>query len=183
MLAEIARRSRPRSTASTQSRQRCTPRAPPRPVADAGWRAAARGQNESKAEEAGADLKELDLHVIAFNRAQGEVAGLLPSATRQAGLSLGDRAGLVLAASWGAPALTPDRTWANLKGDVIPPRLWTDASCHLKLTERLWFLCMCQRKGALVLQSRSCPDRTGRKPWPDAHGKGSWAQVGDPDQP
>ncbi len=93
-----------------------------------------RGQ---RVEETGADLRELDLHVVAFNRAQGEVAGLLPSATRQAGLSLGDRAGLALAATWGAPALTPDRTWANLKVGVRPRRRWTDASCHLKLPERL----------------------------------------------
>jgi hypothetical protein len=47
-------------------------------------------------------------------RAQGEGAGRLRSATRQAGLSLGDRACLALAQSRCAVAFTPDRAWADL---------------------------------------------------------------------
>ena len=74
------------------------------------WRSD-RGQ---PAEEAVADLRELDLDVIAFDRAQGEAAGRLRSATRQAGLSLGDRACLALAQSRGAVAFTTDRAWADL---------------------------------------------------------------------
>ena len=37
-----------------------------------------------------ADLRELDLEVVALDRAQAEAAGLPRSATRDAGLSLGD---------------------------------------------------------------------------------------------
>ena len=48
-----------------------------------------RSDRSQPAEEAVADLRELDLDVIAFDRAQGEAAGRLRSATRQAGLSLG----------------------------------------------------------------------------------------------
>lgn len=66
------------------------------------------------AEEAIADLRELDLEVVAFDRAQGEAAGGLRSPTRRLGLSLGDRACLALAQSRGAPALTTDRAWADL---------------------------------------------------------------------
>ena len=36
-------------------------------------------------------------------------------------------------------------------GCLIPPRLWTDASCRLWDMERLWLSHMCQYKGALVL--------------------------------
>jgi PIN domain nuclease of toxin-antitoxin system len=40
--------------------------------------------------------------------------GLLRCATRQAGLSLGDRACLALAGQLGLPAATADRAWANV---------------------------------------------------------------------
>jgi ribonuclease VapC len=45
-----------------------------------------------------ADLRELDLEVVALDRAQAEAAGLPRSATRDAGLSLGDWAGLARSA-------------------------------------------------------------------------------------
>jgi hypothetical protein len=85
----MVQRSRPRSTTSTQSRRRYTPR---RASAQERTRNGVRrhGIKTTKAdqaeviakltdrgqrvEETGADLRELDLHVIAFNRAQGEVA-------------------------------------------------------------------------------------------------------------
>lgn len=71
-----------------------------------------RGQT---AEEAVADLRELDLDVVPLDRAQGEIAGALRANTRQAGLSLGDRACLALASSGNAVAITTDRSWAKLK--------------------------------------------------------------------
>ena len=58
--------------------------------------------------EALADLRELDLEVVALDRAQAEAAGLLRSATREAGLSLGDWACLALAQQRGASTLTTD---------------------------------------------------------------------------
>lgn len=42
-------------------------------------------------------------------------AALLRTATRAAGLSLGDRACLALAERLGVPALTADRAWATLQ--------------------------------------------------------------------
>lgn len=45
-------------------------------------------------------------------------AGLLRPATRHAGLSLGDRACLALAAQLGLPALTADRAWATVEVGV-----------------------------------------------------------------
>ena len=66
------------------------------------------------AEEAVSDLREVDLDVVAMDRAQAEATGSLRAATRAAGLSLGDRACLALAQSLGATALTTDRAWAGL---------------------------------------------------------------------
>jgi len=45
-------------------------------------------------------------------------AGFLRPATRAAGLSLGDRACLALAASLGLPAITADRSWQSIAADV-----------------------------------------------------------------
>jgi ribonuclease VapC len=59
-------------------------------------------------------LEALDLAVHAFDRPLAYQAGLLRSHTGPAGLSLGDRACLALAAELGLPALTSDRTWAGL---------------------------------------------------------------------
>lgn len=63
--------------------------------------------------EALADLCELDLGVVALDRGQAERAGLLRAATRDAGLSLGDRACLALAQQKGVPVLTTDRRQAE----------------------------------------------------------------------
>ena len=65
-----------------------------------------------------AEIAELDLEVVPLDRAQAEAAGLLRSATRGAGLSLGDRCCLALADALGATAVTTDRAWAGLAGGV-----------------------------------------------------------------
>lgn len=65
-----------------------------------------------------ADLADLDLAIAPLDRAQAEASGLLRQDTRNAGLSLGDRCCLALAASIGAKALTTNRAWARLDCDV-----------------------------------------------------------------
>lgn len=52
--------------------------------------------------------------VIAFDAPQAETCGLLRTATRRFGLSLGDRACLALARTQGAVAVTADRVWLPL---------------------------------------------------------------------
>ena len=59
-----------------------------------------------------------NVDVVDFDLSQAEQAGLLAQQTRSRGLSLGDRACLVLAAREAAPVLTADRIWATLKLDV-----------------------------------------------------------------
>ena len=49
---------------------------------------------------------------------QAQVAGALRAATRQAGLSLGDRACLALALALNLPVYTTDRAWRDLPLDV-----------------------------------------------------------------
>jgi PIN domain nuclease of toxin-antitoxin system len=69
------------------------------------------GATEAAAESAAAGLK---LEVVVFDAPQARAAARLRSVTRHAGLSLGDRACLALATSFGHPAVTADRAWANL---------------------------------------------------------------------
>ena len=52
--------------------------------------------------------------VVDFTAEQAIETGLLRPATAAAGLSLGDRACLTLAARLGATALTTDRAWARI---------------------------------------------------------------------
>jgi PIN domain nuclease of toxin-antitoxin system len=59
-------------------------------------------------------LEGLELNVVAFDRELAYRAGLLRGATREHGLSLGDRACLALAASNRCPAITADRAWESL---------------------------------------------------------------------
>jgi ribonuclease VapC len=68
--------------------------------------------------EALSDLRELDLEVVAFDQAQAEAAGLLRSATREVGLSLGDWACLALAQQRRAPTLTTDRRQADVASAI-----------------------------------------------------------------
>ena len=59
-------------------------------------------------------LEAMGAEVVPFDANQAYSAGLLRSATRSRGLSLGDRACLTLARNLGMPVLTADRTWAEL---------------------------------------------------------------------
>lgn len=59
-------------------------------------------------------LDPLHLRLVDFDHAQAVRAGELRRATRGAGLSLGDRACLALAASRGLKVLTADRAWSGL---------------------------------------------------------------------
>jgi ribonuclease VapC len=61
-----------------------------------------------------ATLKRLPIEVVPFDAEQAYESGLLRSATRAAGLSLGDRACLNLATRLKLPALTGDRNWARV---------------------------------------------------------------------
>ena len=69
-------------------------------------------------DEALADLRELDLEVVALDRAQAEAAALLRSARREARLSLSDWACLALAQQRGSPALTTDRRQADVASAI-----------------------------------------------------------------
>lgn len=68
------------------------------------------GMSREEAEEA---LGGLGLEVQPFDEASAWAAGTLRTATRRAGLSLGDRACLALARQLGVPALTADAAWAK----------------------------------------------------------------------
>ena len=68
--------------------------------------------------EALADLRELDLNVVALDRAQAEAAGLLRSATLKARLSLSARACLALAQQRGASTLTTDPRQAEVASTI-----------------------------------------------------------------
>jgi PIN domain nuclease of toxin-antitoxin system len=59
-------------------------------------------------------LNPLQLAIAEFDQAQAEQAGCLRAATRDAGLSFGDRACLALAASRQLTVLTADRAWAKI---------------------------------------------------------------------
>jgi ribonuclease VapC len=60
------------------------------------------------------DLQSLGLVVEPFTPEDGEMAGRLWEQTRQAGLSLGDRACLSLGLRLGVTVLTSDRSWVSL---------------------------------------------------------------------
>jgi ribonuclease VapC len=59
-------------------------------------------------------FEELELNVVPLDEVLALEAGFLRTATRKRGLSLGDRACLVLARSHGVPALTADRAWSSI---------------------------------------------------------------------
>lgn len=72
---------------------------------------AADGLTEAQADTA---IRSLDLRVFPFDRTEAVVAARLWVVTRQAGLSLGDRACLSLGLKLGKPVVTADRAWAKL---------------------------------------------------------------------
>jgi len=63
-------------------------------------------------------LARLNVEVVAFDAELAYSAGLLRPLTRQAGLSLGDRACLALARRLAAEVITTDRSWAELGLEV-----------------------------------------------------------------
>jgi ribonuclease VapC len=63
-------------------------------------------------------LAGVPIHVEAFDQAQAIACGDLRHKTRRLGLSLGDRACLVLAIAEGASAVTADRSWKGLDLDI-----------------------------------------------------------------
>lgn len=66
------------------------------------------------ASEAARAVAILGLEVAPMTEAQAQRSAGMRPATRVAGLSLGDRACLALAAELGIPALTADRGWAGM---------------------------------------------------------------------
>ena len=71
-------------------------------------------ERQMEVEELRHDLEALGLDILPFTSVLAETTAQLRSATRQAGLSLGDRACLALAAVLGLPAITTDRIWPDL---------------------------------------------------------------------
>ncbi len=63
-------------------------------------------------------LSLLEFQVVDFDRASAEETGALAGLTRSAGLSLGDRACLALAARENLPAVTADRAWSGVNVGV-----------------------------------------------------------------
>ena len=68
------------------------------------------------AQEAARAVAILGLEVAPMTEAQAQRSAELRPATRAAGLSLGDRACLALAAELGASAVTADRSWDAVAG-------------------------------------------------------------------
>jgi PIN domain nuclease of toxin-antitoxin system len=64
--------------------------------------------------EANSAISLLGLRVAVFDEAQASATAHLRRITRQAGLSLGDRACLALAQSLKCGVITADRAWANV---------------------------------------------------------------------
>ena len=68
--------------------------------------------------EIAAMIAELPIEIVPSDKAQAFATGLLRAATRNLGLSLGDRACLALAKSINVVALTADKPWLDLDIDV-----------------------------------------------------------------
>lgn len=61
------------------------------------------------------ELEALGLQILPFTAALAETTARLRASTRRAGLSLGDRSCLALAAVLNLPAVTADRIWSDLE--------------------------------------------------------------------
>jgi PIN domain nuclease of toxin-antitoxin system len=85
-------------------------------ISSVNWSEVAQKSLDKQAELEGLrhDLEALGLEILPFTAVLAETTARLRSATRQAGLSLGDRACLALAALLGLPAVTADRVWPDL---------------------------------------------------------------------
>jgi ribonuclease VapC len=79
--------------------------------AEVGQKLASRGQELAAWR---ASFAAVGFAVLPFDGARAEATAALWSGTRAAGLSLGDRAYLALAAELGVPAVTADPAWAAL---------------------------------------------------------------------
>jgi ribonuclease VapC len=64
-------------------------------------------------------LDSLELDIVGFDTQKAYGSGLLRSVTKQAGLSLGDRACLALAQQLSLPVITADRVWGGVVLDVV----------------------------------------------------------------
>jgi PIN domain nuclease of toxin-antitoxin system len=71
-----------------------------------------RGYDDPGIEDAVAGL---GLEVVPFDAAQAMACGKLRASTMNAGLSIGDRACIVLAIMKGLPVLTADRIWSKIE--------------------------------------------------------------------
>ena len=65
------------------------------------------------------DLEALGLRILPFSAEEAELAAQLWQQTRQAGLSLGDRACLSVGLRMNASVLTADQIWATLNLPVV----------------------------------------------------------------
>jgi ribonuclease VapC len=72
------------------------------------------------AELARTAVETLGVEIIGFDADQACLAGALRPLTREAGLSLGDRACLALARQKGFPAITADVAWGAFSGAGLP---------------------------------------------------------------
>jgi PIN domain nuclease of toxin-antitoxin system len=59
-------------------------------------------------------VAETGIEIVAFDEDQARLAGELHRSTKDAGLSLADRACLALATHLGVPAVTADKAWTSL---------------------------------------------------------------------
>jgi ribonuclease VapC len=69
-------------------------------------------------DDVGHQIERLRIPVIPFDAEHAKLVASLWKSTREAGLSLGDRACLALGLKTELPVLTTDRAWANLKVGV-----------------------------------------------------------------
>lgn len=85
-------------------------------ISSVNWSEVAQKALDRQAEVEGLrhELEALGLEILPFTAVLAETTARLRSATRKAGLSLGDRACLALAAILGLPAITADRIWPDL---------------------------------------------------------------------
>ncbi|MBK0865703.1 type II toxin-antitoxin system VapC family toxin [Saccharopolyspora sp. HNM0986] len=74
--------------------------------------------NGGDADLLGLQIEALGVEVIAFGRDDSLATAALWPTTREAGLSLGDRACLALARRLAAPVLTSDQAWKRLDTDA-----------------------------------------------------------------
>lgn len=76
-------------------------------------------RNGQSIEKAEAVIQRVELIVVDFNQEQAAATAEIYPATKQYGLSLGDRACLALGLSRSLPVITADKAWQNLDVGVI----------------------------------------------------------------